>query len=149
VPVRIEKNILWFHISINHALGIVEKFNRHCDFGCIKSRGTLVEPPCATQVAEDLASGAVVQLQEGQSTSRKQRWIGAYQHIQTLTVREGTYQGCDKRVTGHIRKGSPFVANMLDLLEFDHCVDKCVSRCSIEQSTWPLVPSAFRKIFSA
>jgi hypothetical protein len=102
MPVSVQEYVFWLQITVNDALNVMKVLDRQRDLGGIESRGILVESPRTSKIAEDLTSGAVVQLGRkksdegtsrnttatrssrrqgmGRSVLHKTRWL-AYQHI--------------------------------------------------------------------
>lgn len=62
VPVYVNQYILWFEVSICNALDVVKVFYCQCDFRSVKFGCCVAKGARASEVAEDFAAGAVIQL---------------------------------------------------------------------------------------
>lgn len=63
MTLRIDQDVLRFQISIRNLLCLVEKLQNQTYFGCVELGCRLVESSRASQVAENFAARAVVELQ--------------------------------------------------------------------------------------
>ncbi len=115
----------------------MQEFEDEAYFGGIELGCGFVEAASAAEIRENFAAGAVVKLQarrvscgfakaafrksgnEGNGARRCSR--ETYKHIQRVMVLETSNHSGYERVAGYYSKYIPFVANMLDLLEFDDC----------------------------
>ena len=87
VPVDVDQYILWFEVSVCDALDVVKVFYCQCDFGSVKFGCCVAKGARASEVAEDFAAGAVIQLARSDSFyGIKRIGVATYQHIQRLVV---------------------------------------------------------------
>ena len=66
MAVGIDEHVLGLHISVGNVLVLVKELEDEDHFRNIEACGFLVEPCCASEVCEDFAARAIVQLLAGQ-----------------------------------------------------------------------------------
>ena len=62
MTLRIDEHVLGLHIPVCDALVLMEEFEDKDHLGHIEPSSVFIEACCSTQVSEDLAPGAVVEL---------------------------------------------------------------------------------------
>ena len=62
VAIRIDEHILGFHVTIRNALVLMEEFEDQHHFRDIEPGGIFTETGCSSEISEDLATRAIVQL---------------------------------------------------------------------------------------
>lgn len=105
VPVGIQQQVFRFHVPVSYpSLLFVKVLKDQHDFGGVKPGHVFVEPAILAQVSEKLAPGHVVE-----------------EDVEEVAVRKRRHEVGNERMPSHIGQNLSLVADMVDLLQFDHC----------------------------
>ena len=86
MPFRIDEDVLGLHVTIGHALVVVQEFQNENDLGGVETCGSLVETVGSSQIGEHLPAGAVIQLTSRSAGSTQEAQKVANQHVQGISV---------------------------------------------------------------
>ncbi len=101
----------------------MQEFQNQNDLGGIKAGGIHIKLFGFSEVREDFASGAIVKLHRPVSFPGSFLTLFgiADQHVETIAVGESCHQCSDEGMASNSCKCSPFISNMLHLLQPDDC----------------------------